>query len=256
MPLTPVPEYDGARYPTLDDAAAERRAFLRQVGLSAIAAALGGAAVGCTAEGNGSGAAGSGQGGAAPRRSPSSPATPPIMPAGTPAPPRWPGTRGALIGGRSIEVTYADGSQGWVAVAAVFPADNRALEEALIDAETAIAGAVRLLLKAEQPGFSDDARAVARVEAALLAAIAKLVSVTGLQSVTVAKVNAGAARAALAVRAHPAPAATVPPAPAPAAPAAPMAMPTSLPPEPRRLPRAGGKCPLHGSGCAESEHGG
>ena len=53
MPIVPVQDYDGARYPTLDEAAAERRAFLRQVGLSAIAAALGPAAIGCRAEGSG-----------------------------------------------------------------------------------------------------------------------------------------------------------------------------------------------------------
>src|SRR6185295_4605310 len=135
MPITPVPDYDGARYPTLDDAAAERRTFLRQVGLATIAAAFGGAAIGCTAESS-SGEAGSPT---PPPRTPDAGPTPPMMTAGVPAPPHWPGPRGALIGGRSIEVTYADGSRGHVAVAAVFLADNTALENALIDAELAIA---------------------------------------------------------------------------------------------------------------------
>ena len=237
MPITPVPSYDGARYPTLEDVAAERRQFLRQIGLAVIAAATGGASLACTPEGGGGGA----EGQLIPvtqRRA--TPPTPPIMPAGTPAPPRWPGSRGALVGGRTIEVTYADGSQGWVAVAAVFASDNTALEEALIDAEARIAEAVRSEMKREPPAVFDDPRSVQRMEANLLAAIKKIVGVPGLQSVAIARMPRPVAQAA--------PAAMAPAAPVPAA--------TSLPPAPRHLPRAGGKCPIHGSGCTESEHGG
>ena len=131
MPITPVPEYDGARYPTLDEVAAERRAFLRRVGLSAIAAALGPSALACKAEGSGGDPVPLTQA----RQTSPTPAPTPPLPAGVPVPPKWPGPRGALVGGRSIEVTYADGSHGRVALAAVFSSDNAALEGALIDAE-------------------------------------------------------------------------------------------------------------------------
>jgi hypothetical protein len=242
MPIVPVRDYDGARYPTLDEAAAERREFLRRVGLSAIAAALGPAAIGCHAEGSGGPPPVT-----VPQRRQASP-TPPVMPAGTPAPPRWPGTRGALVGGRSIEVTFADGSPGRVAVAAVFAADHTALEAALIDAQPKIAEAVRARMKQEPPSFIDDPERRARIEAAMLAAIQKLVATRGLQSVSIASVYTDAARTELAAPAAPAP----PPARAPAA-MAPMASATTAPPEPRRLPRAGARCPIHGSGCTASE---
>jgi hypothetical protein len=228
MPITPVPDYDGARYPTLDDVAAERRAFLRQVGLAAIAASFGPAALAGT------------------------PTPPPPMPAGTPVPARWPGPRGALIGGRSIEVTYRDGSKGRVAVAAVFSADNAALEGALIDAQSKIATAVRARLAEEPPNFTDDSARVARVEAALLGAIRKIVAVPGLQSVSIARVAGAVSRVEDKSAPAPAPARAVQ-----MPPAAPMAPPASAaPPEPRRLPRAGAKCPIHGSGCTASAHGG
>ena len=248
MPIIPVPEYDGARYPTLDEAAAERRAFLRRVGLSAIAAAFGPAVLACKAEGETS--AGAGPVTQAGHRSPS-PAPP--MPAGAPVPVHWPGPRGALVGGRSIAVTYRDGSKGRVAVAAVFAADNTALEGALIDAESKIADAVRARLKQEPAAFTDDAARVAKVEAALLDAIKRIVAVPGLQSVSIARVRDTVAgvedKAALAPA--PAPARSVEmPAPAPMAPP-----PAAAPPPPRHLPRAGAKCPIHGSGCTESEHG-
>lgn len=253
MPITPVPDYDGARYPTLDDAAAERRAFLRQVGLAAIAAAFGGAATGCTAEGGNEGETGSTP--TPPPRTAAAGPTPPVMLAGTPAPPRWPGPRGALVGGRSIEVTYADGSRGHVALAAVFLSDNTALENALIDAEPAIADAARARLKSEPPAFDGDPARVAKIEAALLDAIRKIVAVPGLQSVSIAKVAIGVTRAEAPAPA-PAEARAAAMAPASALPAAPVPMPTMAPPVPRHLPRAGAKCPIHGDGCKESAHGG
>ena len=172
------------------------------------------------------------------------------MPAGVPAPPRWPGTRGALVGGRSIEVTYADGSQGRVAVAAVFDADNAALEAALIDAQPKIAEAVGSRMKKEPPSFIDDPARLARIEAGLLEAIQKIAGVRGLKSISIAKVYTDEARAEAALPAAPAP----PPARAPAA-MAPAPAATAAPPEPRRLPRAGARCPIHGSGCTASQDG-
>jgi len=245
MPIVPVRDYDGARYPTLDDVLAERRAFLRQVGLSAIAAAFGPAALACKAEGSID---------TKPiptTQSRQASPTPPPMPAGLPVPPRWPGPRGALVGGRSIEVTYADGSKGWVAVAAVFSSENAALEGALIDAESKIAAAVRERLKEQPPAFFGDRRRVENVEATLLDSIKRIVSVSGLQSVAIARVYGSAAPA----EERAAPAAPAARAVVVAPPAAPVPMPTSAPPAPRHLPRAGAKCPIHGSGCTASEHG-
>jgi len=240
MPITPVPSYDGARYPTLEEVAAERRAFLRQIGLAVIAAAAGGATLGCTPEGGGT--------------QPSAP--PPTQPfvglAGVAVPPRWPSSRGALVGGQSIEVTYADGSKGWVTVAAVFASDNAALEGALIDAEAKIADAVRSEMKLRPPAVLDDPRSVQRVEANLLAAIKKIARVPGLLSVAIARLPRPVALAA--PPATPLPYALAAAAPAPAAPAAPLPAATSVPVAPRHLPRAG-KCLIHGSGCTASEHG-
>jgi len=233
--MDPVRDYDGARYPTLDEVAAERRAFLRQIGLSAIAAALGPSALACAAGDPGA-------------EKPKTPPTPPPL-AGVPVPPRWPGPRGALIGGSPIAVTYADGSKGWVAVAAVFSPDNAKLEGALIDAEAKVAEAVRAQVKQSPPTLFADAKEVDKVEAALLVSLQKIVGVPGLQSVALARTNA------VVVPRPPAPA----PAPRAAAPAG--AAPAMAPPPAtsapaiRRLPRAGAKCPIHGEGCDASEHG-
>jgi hypothetical protein len=231
--MDPVRDYDGARYPTLDEVAAERRAFLREIGLAAIAAALGPAALGCDAG----------------EQKPKTPPTP-QMPrlAGVPVPPRWPGPRGALVGGSPIAVTYADGSKGWVAVAAVFSPDDATLEGALIDAEAKVAEAVRAQVKQSPPTLFADAKEVDKVEAALLVSLQRIVGVPGLQSIALARANAVVAPRA--------------PAPAPRAAAPSGAAPAMAPPPPatsaptiRRLPRAGAKCPIHGEGCDASEHG-
>jgi hypothetical protein len=245
MPIHPVRDYDGARYPTLDEVAAERRAFLRQIGLSAIAAALGPSALAC--EGGNSGGEPPVTGKPKTRPTPEMPRL-----AGAIAPPRWPGPRGALIGGSPIEVTWADGSKGWVAVAAVFSPDNTALEGALIDAEARVAEAVRALLKQNPPTLLGDPKEVDKVEAALLVSLQKIAAVPGLQSIAVAR--AGPAR--VVVPRPPALAPAAPRAAPPAAPARAMAPPpASMAPEVRRLPRAGAKCPIHGEGCTASEHG-
>jgi hypothetical protein len=245
MPIDPVHDYDGARYPTLDEVAAERRAFLRQIGLSAIAAALGPSALACEAGDTG---------GDPPVTQPKTRPTPPEGPrlAGAIAPPRWPGPRGALVGGSPIAVTWADGSKGWVAVAAVFSPDNAKLEGALIDAEAKVAEAVRTQLKQRPPTFFADPKEVDKVEAALLVSLQKIVAVPGLQSIAVAR--AGPARVVVPRALKAAPAAPRAAAPAGAAPA--MAPPpASMAPAMRRLPRAGAKCPIHGEGCDASEHG-
>jgi hypothetical protein len=245
MPIDPVRDYDGARYPTLDEVAAERRAFLRQIGLAAIAAALGPSAVACEAGNTGGEPPVTGK----PKTRPT-----PEMPqlAGAIAPPRWPGPRGALIGGSPIEVTWADGSKGWVAVAAVFRPDNAALEGALIDAEAKVAEAVRALLKQSPPTLLGDQKEVDKVEAALFVSLQKIVAVPGLQSIAVAR--AGPARVVVPRALKVAPAAPRAAAPAAAAPA--MAPPPATAvPAMRRLPRAGAKCPIHGEGCTASEHG-
>jgi len=234
MPLEPVTEYDQARYPTFDEMARRRRDVLRGVGLAAIAAAFGPHVIGCSTQGET-------QGGTAL--------------AGTPPPPKWPGPRGAIVGGGPIKVTYADGVTGWMAVAAVFDPSNQRLESALLGAEARIAAIVRERLARERSGFLADAQRTQAAEAAILAAIEAAVGMPGLASVAFSAVDAEAAEparrrpsAAQAARqaAPAAPAAMAPP--MLAAPATPAA--SELP---RRLPRAGAKCPIHPSGCRRSE---
>jgi hypothetical protein len=260
MPLEPVIRYDGARYPTLEEMAPRRREFLSRVGLAAIAAAFGPHVIACS----GSGTADSAHRGPEPPPPATPPPTPPPTPvptpmplAGVPAPATWPGPRGAIVGGGPVEVTYADGGKGWVVAAVVFEAGNDRLESALVDAEIPIAEAIRERLRREQAGCLTNPKRTRAAEAALLAAIRTIVGIGGVQSVSLAEVDAEAVRPA---RPQALPPASAAPAPAivPAAPAAAPrmeAMELAAPPI-RRLPRAGARCPIHPHGCRQSDAGG
>lgn len=274
MPLEPVTGYDEARYPTLEEMAHRRREFLGRVGLAAIAAAFGPHVIGCSAGGGTQEAGHPGTQPAQPTPPPAQPTRPPVALAGAMPPVNWPGPRGAIVGGGPVEVAYADGATGWVVVAAVFDAGNDRLESALVEAEAGIAEAIRKRLGRERSGFLRDPKRSRAAETAVLDAIRAIVGVTGLQSVSLAEVDAEAARAARpevpvppptmgSVPRMAAPLAELPPAvsaesaarlPAPAAPR-PEAMEAAGPPI-RRLPRAGARCPIHPNGCRRSDAGG
>lgn len=255
MPLEPVTDCYEPGYPTLAEVAHRRRDFLRRVGLAAIAAAFGPQA-GCS---KGRGREGdSAHGGSGDSAQPD-PATDPVPLAGVPAPPRWPGPRGAIVGGGAISLRYADGVRGWVAVAAVFDPSDQLLESALLAAQGQIAEIVRERVGRERSGFLADEQRAIGAEADLLEAIRAAVGVEGLDAIALSELSAEAARAERG-QAPPPAAATrgaEPPAPALMMPA-PAA--TGAPPPPaaaaapaQRLPRAGARCPIHPNGCRRSE---
>jgi len=261
MPLEPVTEYDQARYPTFEEMVHRRRDVLRGIGLAAIAAAFGPHVIGCSRTGDTQSA--KPLPGTPPPTAPPVPVTTPPLDAvqlpGGIAPPRWPGPRGAIVGGGPIEIRYADGVTGWVAVAAVFDPSNQRLESALLDAEARVAAIVRERLAREPSGFLADAQRTSAAEAGILAAIRAAVGVSGLVSVALSAVDAEAAqpeRQRARADSAPPPAARAA-APAPAAAMAPPMLAEPARPAaselPRRLPRAGAKCPIHPTGCRRSE---
>ncbi len=198
MPLEPVNVYDEAQYPTLEEMAHRRRDFLRRVGLAAIAGAFGPHVLGCSPRGGRQEAEQHTRPSPTPVPAtpvPATPATPyPPMPlAGAAPPPRWPGPRAAIVGDSPVAVRYADGVTGWVVVAVVFNPSNERLEAALLDAETRIAAVVREQLRHERSSFLADERRSRAAEAALLQSIRAIVGVGGLDSVSLAEVDAEAA---------------------------------------------------------------
>lgn len=247
MPLQPVTHYEEPAYPTLDDSAEARRAFLRRIGLAAIAAALGPAS-GCKGIGGIAGGipANNGSTRNGPTNTNDGQQPPPPRPtAGVPVPPKWPGPKGALIGGGPIAVTFADSAKGWVAVAAVFDPSNAKLEDQLIDAEAEIKSAVIKRLSREPKSGLMNASQRDGVEDDLLEEVRKIVGSQGIDSVTVAELTDEAVRGP--ARRPAAPGAAAPP---PSA-AAPSAAPAPAP-QRRGLPRAGTSCPLHPEGCEAS----
>ncbi len=246
MPLQPVTHYEEPAYPTLDDSAEARRAFLRRIGLAAIAAALGPAS-GCKGIGGIAGGIPANNGST--RNGPTSGNDGPqgnTRTAGVPPPPKWPGPKGALIGGGPIAVTFAGSEKGWVAVAAVFDPSNTKLEDRLIEAETEIKSAVMKRLSREPRSSLKSAALRDAVEADLLLEIRKLAGSQAIESVTLAELTDEAVRGPARRPAAPAGAAAPPP---PAA--APSAAPAPAP-QRRGLPRAGTSCPLHPEGCEAS----
>lgn len=248
MPLQPVTHYEEPAYPTLETSPEARRAFLRRVGLAAIAAALGPASA-CGGIGGIAGGIPSNNGST--RNGPTTandgqqPPNPPRT-AGVPVPPKWPGPKGALIGGGPIAVTFADSTKGWVAVAAVFDPSNTKLEDQLIDAESGIKSAVMKRLSREPKSVLTNAAQRDAVENDLLEEVRKIVGSQGIDSVTVAELTDEAVRGPARRPAAPAGAAAPPP---------PGAAPSAAPapaPQRRGLPRAGTTCPLHPEGCEAS----
>lgn len=253
MPLEPVRTYDEPGYPTLETDRDARRAFLRSLGLAAIAAAFG-PVVGCDRLGGSVAGlnqnaknAGSGNRNAPP------PDTPPT--AGTPIPPRWPGPKAALVGGGPIPVTFAGGDKGWVAIAAMVDPNDTALEDTLVGLESAIVAATQKRLADEPRTVLGDVAKCDAIEKELTATLNQLAKTDKLESVTIAALTEEAVRASKAVgRAPQSPS----PAPEPSAPApagAPSAAAAPAPPARRTLPRAGDKCAIHPNGCEASETG-
>lgn len=257
MPLEPVRTYDEPGYPTLESDREARRAFLRSIGLAAIAAAFGPTA-GCGAMGgdmaarNRNSSAAKNSGGDPPKGPQD-----PIPLAGTPLPPKWPGPTAALVGGSPIPVTYSGGEKGWVALAVVFDPENVALEDVLLGLEVEIAAETQKRLSQEPMSAIVDLAKRESIEKDLLATLRRMAKNEALLSATLAVVSDEAARTQRQV-ARPAP---TPPAQAPSAPAATPAPPAAASPEAaaaparKRLPRAGDKCAVHPNGCAASDAG-
>ncbi|MCC6744658.1 MAG: hypothetical protein IT175_12435 [Acidobacteria bacterium] len=247
MPLDPVRSYDEPGYPTLESDRDARRAFLRSLGLAAIAAAFGPVA-GCDRLGGGVAAGNQNAKNAGPGSTSKPPDPPPT--AGTPIPPQWPGPKAALVGGGPIPVTFTGAEKGWVALAVTFDPTDVALEDRLIGLETQIAEATRRRLANESRSVLSDAAKRSVVEDALFATLEDLAKTDKLEAVTLVEVTEEAVRVSKAVGRPPqAPA----PAPSAAASEAPSAAAAPAPPARRMLPRAGEKCAIHPNGCDASE---
>ena len=248
MPLEPVRSYDEPGYPTLDADRDARRAFLRSLGLAAIASAFGPLA-GCDRL-NGTVAgidkntknAGPGNKGGPP------PDTPPT--AGVPLPPKWPGPKAALVGGGPIPVTFAGGDKGWVALAVTFDPNDTALEDRLVELESAIVAATQKRLAGEPRSVLGDVKKCGLVEKELTATLNGLAKTDKLASATLVELTEDAVRTSKAIGRRPQSPAPAP-APAPSASAPSAAAPA--PPARKTLPRAGDKCAIHPNGCEASE---
>lgn len=248
MPLEPVRSYDEPDYPTLEDTADGRRAFLRSIGLAAIAAAFGPVA-GCDRFGGtiagvdkNTKNAGPGNKGGPP---PDHPRT-----AGVPPPPKWPGPKAALVGGGPIPVTFAGGDKGWVALAVTFDPNDAALEDTLVGLESAIVAMTQKRLAGEARSVLADVGKCDAIEKDLVRELNRMARTGKIVSATLAELTEDAVRAQKSgarLPESPAPA----PAPAPAASAPSAAAPA--PPARKTLPRAGEKCAIHPNGCAASE---